>query len=402
MLEAYSSGWYSSDKTICAGCVADEYLANIVRAAKTDDEPCSFCRAQPAADFDVFMEAFMVGVHNEYEQADDAGMPWDEGSYVFETYEHWDLPDQFDVAGGDYADQVVAEMRDRLVEKTYASRWWLATDPQMAHSLAWQRFCTQLKHRTRFVFWASKQSEPPHYLGAGDISAAHAMDAIGRLVEEFDLLTTYPIGTRFLRGRGHHDPAASANWGAPDLGTNRPQNSMTASRMSPAGIALFYGAVDPTTALDELRHADDRPYVTVGTFEITMPITVVDLTKLPSIPSIFDPELGPRRGHIAFLHALVEELRKPVDNARSNLDYVPTQVFCEYFLRVFKEAQIDGIAWRSAASPGEGLCVALDITHEDCLEPGAELADRPQLRFVAESKSVFRRATHFDEIRGSA
>lgn len=70
----------------------------------------------------------MVGVRHAFEQADDAGMPWD-GGYVFTTYEHYELPDLFSwVAGGDYEEAVREEIRDCLVEKTYASRWWAERD----------------------------------------------------------------------------------------------------------------------------------------------------------------------------------------------------------------------------------------------------------------------------------
>jgi len=119
----WERGWHSSDKFICVHCIGDDYLRNVVARAVTEDEECSFCDSAPAAEFDVFMEAFMVGVNNRFEQADDAGMPW-EGGYVFETVDQYDLPDRFDwVAAGEHDVAVVDEIRDRLAEKTYTSRW---------------------------------------------------------------------------------------------------------------------------------------------------------------------------------------------------------------------------------------------------------------------------------------
>ena len=112
-------------------------------------------------------------------------------------------------------------------------------------------------------------------------------------------------------------------------------------------------------------------------------MTVVDLTEVPAVPSIFDPELGRLQGELTFLNALVKELRRPVDTARSSLDYVPTQVFCEYFLRVFDRADIHGLAWMSAAAVGGGRCVALDVAHEDCVDVADGTAGRPQLELVA-------------------
>ena len=93
----------------------------------------------------------MVGVRHAFEQADDAGMPWD-GGYVFTTYEHYKLPDLFSwVVGGDYEEAVREEIRDCLVEKTYASRWWAETEPDEAFSTAWTEFRDQILHRTRFT-----------------------------------------------------------------------------------------------------------------------------------------------------------------------------------------------------------------------------------------------------------
>jgi hypothetical protein len=391
-MEEWERGWHSSDKVICADCVSDKHLKAAVTAAAVDASSCSFCGSSPASDFDVLMEAFMVGVRNTFEQADDAGMPWD-GGYVFQTYDHWDLPDWFvDVGAGDHEDAVVDEIRDHLVEKTYASRWWLALEPHAAYSSAWKEFRQQILHRTRFVFWAD-QSSPGDHEGAGEISVSGILHAIGKLLVHFQLITAIPGGTFTYRARGHAEEIDSQIWGAADLGTNKPEKSTGSTRMSPAGIPLFYGADDVDTALAEVAHADMRQFFTVGRFVTTAPIKVVDLTQVSAVPSIFDPEMGHWQGHLHFLNDLVEELRQPIDQARSNLDYVPTQVFCEYLLRVFDDRDIQGVVWMSAAVDGV-RCVALDIPQEDCVDPTAAPADRPQLQLIADGKTVYRRRTN--------
>lgn len=176
--------------------------------------------------------------------------------------------------------------------------------------------------------------------------------------------------------------------------------------MSPAGIPLFYGANDTDTALAEVARADDREFFTVGKFVTTEPVTVIDLTHVPSVPSIFDPVLGGAQGKLRFLNDLVDELRQPIDTARSNLDYVPTQVFCEYFLHVFDpdpEAEVDakakvrGLLWTSAAAASGGGCLALDVPQDDCVESADATAGRMQLHLVPGSVTVHRRRT--DEFR---
>src|SRR5262249_3317911 len=102
MAAEWEHGWHGSDNFICMHCIGDDYLRDVVPRAVTEDQECSFCGGGPAAEFDVFMEAFMVGVNNRFEQADNAGMPW-EGGYVFETFDHDELPDRFDwVAAGEH------------------------------------------------------------------------------------------------------------------------------------------------------------------------------------------------------------------------------------------------------------------------------------------------------------
>ncbi len=145
------------------------------------------------------------------------------------------------------------------------------------------------------------------------------------------------------------------------------------------------------------RAAQASEFFTVGQFVTTAPMMVIDLTDVPAVPSVFDPKLGGSLGQLRFLNDLVEELRQPIDTDRSNLDYVPTQVFCEYFLRAFDEADICGLAWKSAATAGGGRCLALDVSHEDCVDVADGAAGRPQLELVTGSVTVHQRRT--DEFR---
>jgi hypothetical protein len=388
----WEQGWHASDKFICPSCVGDAFLKNIVAKAARHQDECSFCAARPAAPFDTFMAAVMVGIDNRFEQADNAGMPWD-GGYVFDTYDQDEVADQFSwVAAGPYEGNVFEELCHRLAEKTYASRWWLESEPDEAYSSAWKDFQQQIMHRTRFVFWAT-QVDADRYKGAGDVPVAQVLQAIGALLVKFDRVKPLESGTVTYRARGHTAPEGSQGWRATDLGTNLPERTTSSSRMSPAGIPLFYGADDTDTALAEVSHADRSEFFTVGRFTTTAPMTVIDLTDVPTVPSVFDPALGGLQGHLLFLNDLVEELRKPVEPDRSALDYIPTQVFCEYFLRVFTHAGIPvhGLAWRSAASPDSARCLALDIPQQDCVDAAHPATEQIQLRLAADSVTVYQR-----------
>jgi hypothetical protein len=96
------------------------------------------------------------------------------------------------------------------------------------------------------------------------------------------------------------------------------------------------------------------------------------------------------------LNDLVEELRQHIDPERSHLDYVPTQVFCEYFLRVFGQHDICGFVWDSVAAAGGG-CLALDIPQEDCVDVTDNSIDHLHLHLAPGSVTVHQRRT--DEFR---
>jgi HEPN/RES N-terminal domain 1 len=173
MLGQWERGWHGSDKFICARCIGDDYLRDIVARVATDEHTCSFCGAPPAAAFDVFMEAFMVGVRNMFNQADNAGMPW-EGGYVFETWQHHELPEAFDwVAAEGHDVEVLDEIRACLEEKTYAAYTLPGEmEPDEVFSTAWTRFRDQILHRTRFVFWARKDTAERDYGSLGSCCAS--------------------------------------------------------------------------------------------------------------------------------------------------------------------------------------------------------------------------------------
>jgi hypothetical protein len=103
------------------------------------------------------------------------------------------------------------------------------------------------------------------------------------------------------------------------LGTNLSASTTSSTRMSPAGIPLFYGADDVETALAEVSHSDPREFFTVGKFVTTQPMTVIDLTRV-DVPSRFDQKLGAYQGDVRFLDALIEELHTREPRMKAMID----------------------------------------------------------------------------------
>jgi hypothetical protein len=123
--------------------------------------------------------------------------------------------------------------------------------------------------------------------------------------------------------------------------------------MSPAGIPMFYGSVSEDTALNEV---DGDDFATVATFSTLQSFKVLDLTRIPRVPSIFDDYQNHLRPAIKFLWDFTEDLSKKIEkDGREHIEYVPTQVATEYFRRVFRgldEEPLRGIVYPSSRHEG--------------------------------------------------
>lgn len=64
----------------------------------------------------------------------------------------------------------------------------------------------------------------------------------------------------------------------------------------------------------------------------------------------------------------INDLSKPIED--DPINYIPTQVVCEYFKKIYKMKngeKINGIIYYSSKNPG-GKCCALYIENKDCTE----------------------------------
>jgi hypothetical protein len=159
--------------------------------------------------------------------------------------------------------------------------------------------------------------------------------------------------------------------------------------MSATGIPLFYGAHDAETAVVETVEPADtaESAVSLGHFELTAPLLVVDMTALPPTPSLFDREHRDRRDELIFLNGFARDISKPVRRDGSeHIDYVPTQVVCEYLRHEFSAPdgrRPQGVLFRSSTRP-QGTVTALFIDRDDCLDAGQDPTEgRPQLMLRA-------------------
>ncbi len=101
--------------------------------------------------------------------------------------------------------------------------------------------------------------------------------------------------------------------------------------------------------------------ITTGRFSTAREITVLDLTRIPAIPGLFDSVHRERRSSIRFLHDLVADSSAPIaGDGREHIDYVPTQIIAEYIRHCYKHpihGSVRGILYKSVKERGKTCCV---------------------------------------------
>lgn len=365
----------TGDRSVCLDCVLDPTLRGETAQVLSRWE-CTFCghRADEehddpiAADFDDFMPIVMAALNFVYETADQAlawdnedhqylgGTTTDPSSAAFELCEH-DVTDQ--VLDGITA---VIDNDDLWTEDNFAR---LRGD--RALRFRWESFREKVMHRSRFVFLSTPEEHSDH---PDEYTTAEFLQKVDQVLATYGTVQTVPTGRKFWRGRLAADEVEARSWNnASELRPPECRDLASNNRMSPAGITMFYGADDIATAIAEIgAHAPQR-YAAVGQFETTRDLTLVNLTALPEVPSLYT-EAGrrPTRYDLMFLHQFADDLARPIAlDGREHINYVPTQIITEY-LRYMSTNDVDGILYRSAQNGG--VCCVLYCDSSNCLDPG--------------------------------
>lgn len=154
------------------------------------------------------------------------------------------------------------------------------------------------------------------------------------------------IGDCFFRGRINTEKdkpyVEEKDMSAP------PADKATSGRANPYGIPHLYLTDSPETAMYELR-AVTGDQLTIAKFEITEELDIIDFTKHEDLYNMYNGEYDSLLQAVqrwALFREVSRDMSRPVrryDNA--NLDYLPTQLVCEY-IRVVKH--MDGLIYQSS------------------------------------------------------
>lgn len=138
-----------------------------------------------------------------------------------------------------------------------------------------------------------------------------------------------------------------------------PRQLASDQRMSPAGISVFYGALDRQTCISEIRPLVGDSAVS-GEFRTLTKLRLIDLNKLSSCNfknDIYDDEFVRHAHAVAFFKEMAFQMSRPARRGNSN-PYLATQVIFEYLRVKFKD-NADGVIYQSVQQGQSGACLAL-------------------------------------------
>ena len=348
---------WQEEQFVCVNCFEEPGLIRFIMEKAVSKE-CSLCESMDstsiAAPIDEVSGHFLECLFTEYDLAgNELGWDGSEGGWIG-TY--WDADDLVDFVlelefPRDNRELLLPHLFGEHREQDWCEANAYGLNDSQVTRFSWDRFRGVTMHQRRFFFldYGREPYEPQVY------SPNEVLRTIFEYAQETALFKQMPAGTQLFRARWE---GQSPYLKAPDeLGPPPEDKAIQSNRMSPAGIPMFYASDHEDTALRET--AIGPGYFAVGRFETLRPATLLDLTEIPPVPSLFDlvpdsAEIPPRR-LLTFLHHVAEQFSVPIKrDDRVHVEYVPTQIVTEFVRSqlTWEGSGVDGIKYFSAARPG--------------------------------------------------
>ncbi|MDB4631888.1 RES domain-containing protein [bacterium] len=353
------------DKYVCEDCIEDSGLQHVVRAEQDSQGVCSYCYASPASYLADVIEQITASIRTVYGAHED-------------NYDHDGNPPEMLFISDVFSEiQFTLDNEElmRDIESWFGDRTY-SYDIQggfldNVRRDAWEDFQYLIKHRRRYTFWSV---ESPHNPEMDELlwSPSNLLENVRKDVDKFSLLRRVDTGLKLWRVRVHKTKESLSS--TDDFTSPPIEDAIHTNRMSPAGIPMFYGAEDFTTACAETIDSDEdnTGYSVTGMeFSPTTDFVILDLVDLPARKSFFDPFDAEQRRGINFLRSFADDLSKPIKkDGKHHIKYVPTQVFTEFVRHGMKAdggESIHGIRFRSSRNAKD--CYVIFVEKEGCLPP---------------------------------
>lgn len=349
-MEDEERGWTAPSKHVCQSCVEDTFLRKIVRRNLTA-RPCDYCKSatRRAAPVQSIMGPVASGLLRSFNTYEAAGCPY--GKDIPEIQSHLTINALQEISlecNWDLLTDIANAFHNQLWVDAPGGMWMAAHEHEEL-SWSWNQFVRAVKHETRFHFGRVRGT-----VSSGELlGISEMLPFLAGLIRTHRLTRCLPVATKMVRVRLR---AVGEVWLADEqqLGARSPE-SAPAGRMNPAGIPYFYAALEEATALSEVGASRGATAV-ISVWETTRELRIVDFTRLPPVPSPFDQKNRRKHEMLVFFSDFLNDISQPVTKDGSeHIEYVPTQVICEYIAQVFKTPShgiIDGLLYPSSVVGG--------------------------------------------------
>lgn len=322
-----------ADAPVCLDCLLDDGLKKFFNNGYAPQKiaDCFYCGARSRPTISSLRVQELIRQHclsGKNLAVEELGYCTAEGGYLGSTYAPSDLLEKamHAVCEGLYEDfqqqlndsELFCDNEHSLMP--HSKRW----------ESGWEELTTTIKHRTRFLFGRIGDLNPhrnpdepspeeflKHYLPTG----LDKLDAIKRL----------PAKTTIYRCRETFETENVTAFA--HIGSLPPERCFSPNRFSPPGISMLYAGATPEISALEISWSNSPDKVLhTAELETRHDMDILDFTELAYPHGTFDPQWIDQY-HIAdFFRAFIADLSKPstADNSK-HLDYVPTQMLCEYF-----------------------------------------------------------------------
>jgi len=386
-IEEFDRGFkYLGEKFVCDDCIGNDYIKNYIKEYASH-KFCSYCDRNEDINISVHLEEvleiIMDGIKAEYDDPRNC-MGFEGGWQGAKTYDTFDLMDIYGYELGIEDDKLREDIIDSMIDDEWCEISPYSQRENEMYFSNWAEFCEIVKHKMRYMFLIKQLNRREIFKTSNETliiqkkvnptinDFSEILFYIEDNIKEIDIIKEIEEGSIFYRGRTHG--ADERYYNASDIGTPPIGAAIYSNRMSPAGIPMFYGGMDIDTVYEEMKK-DNKPCVTIGNFISIVPFTIIDFTKLPPIPTVFNPDTRHLRQPLMFFEDFIKDLSKPVTkDGREHIEYIPTQIITEYIRHIFKhydDNNIDGIFYPSACKVG-GICCVLFLENKDCTDNKSE------------------------------
>lgn len=316
---------------ICKDCFFDEELRSEINANAVIDDICDVCGKQSKVmDFSEFY-GFFATLLELYSPTANSNK-----TIVDIVQDEWHFFKDKDIAMVLLADVIQANNLGYSIADFVDY-----TDDICIRVAVWDRLKTSVKEKSRF-FTDMDEFARYNYLTAG--KSLHVGQKLYR-----SRIT--PVGQKKIK---------CDKMGCP------PKELATAGRANPIGIPYLYLSDSAKTTYFEVR-AVYLDKLSVGTFRIERELKLVDFIYDVNLFLAYNDDTTSLKEIVIkkkIIDAISKDLSKPLRRYDSELEYVPTQLICEYCKRI---VGADGISFESSLHKGGRNYVLFDDSSAKCI-----------------------------------